>query len=349
MDLDELLTRRRPGWRRLATLVGRARRTPAALAPDEVDELVDEYLRTSADLSGVRSRTQEPALTSELTTLVASATAVVYGTAARDRGSLLRAVTVTFPAAVWHMRRAVVVAALLLLVPAVAAGAWVASSGDARAVVGPQEDLEEYVGESFEEYYVENDNSVFAASVGTNNARVGALSFGVGILAGVPTAFVLASNGFNVGIAGGLFHAFGEPGVFYSSILPHGFLELTAIVVAGGAGLHLGWTVMVPGDRTRGRALAEEGRQAAVVALGLTATFAVAALLEGYVTPRDWPAVVEVGIGALVLAAFLTLVVRGGRRAPSPVASSAVRATRVAGASPAGRVVQTRPRAASPR
>jgi uncharacterized membrane protein SpoIIM required for sporulation len=343
MDLDELLTRRRPGWRRLAELVRRARRSPGALDAEEVDELVEEYLRTSSDLTAVRTRAAEPALSSELTSLVASASTVVYGTTARDGRSVRHAVTVTFPAAVWHLRRAIVVAALLLVVPGVVAGTWIATSADARDALGPADALASYVDDEFTAYYVEDANTVFAARVGTNNATVGATAFGLGILAGLPTAALLAFNGANVGVAGGLFHALGDPAVFWSSILPHGLLELTAIVVAGGAGLHLGWTLLVPGDRTRGRAVAEEGQQAAVVALGLVPTFAVAALLEGYVTPRDWAAGVEVGIGAAVLGVFLLLVVGLGRRAPVPVRAPGTRTARVAG------LAQTRPRATSPR
>ena len=336
MDLDELLTRRRPGWRRLAALVRRARRTPGSLAAEEVDELVEEYLRTTSDLAAVRQQAADPALVSELTSLVATASAVVYGTGVRDRNGLAHAVLEVFPAAAWRIRRAVVVAALLLVLPAVATGAWIVASPEARAALGPPEALQEYVGERFEEYYVEDDNTVFAARVGTNNARVGATAFGLGILAGVPTAAVLAFNGVNVGTAGGLFHAVGEASVFWTSILPHGLLELTAVAVAGGAGLHLGWAVLVPGDRRRGRAVVEEGRHAVVVALGLVPTFGVAALLEGYVTPRTWPAALEITIGALALAGFLALCARG-RHVDTVADDAGVRGVRVAG--------QTRPRA----
>lgn len=273
--------------------------------------MVDEYVATSSDLSTVATRTGEEGLVVELSVLVGAAGDVVHGATSRDRAAISHAVTRTFPSAVWQLRRAILVATVLLYLPAVVAGAWVASSSDVRAALGPPEALDAYVGEAFEDYYTDQPNAVFAAAVGTNNATVGATAFGLGILAGVPTALVLAFNGVNVGVAGGLFFAIGDPTVFFSSILPHGLLELTAVTVAGGAGLHLGWSLLVPGDRPRGRALATEGRRAAVVALGLVPTFAVAALLEGFVTPRDWPAVIEVGIGALVLGVFVALVWQG--------------------------------------
>ena len=81
-----------------------------------------------------------------------------------------------------------------------------------------------------------------------NNIQVGFLAFALGILLCVPTAFILATNGANVGQAAGLFAAVGQQPKFYGLILPHGLLELSAIVVAGAAGLAVGL-----GDRRPGR------------------------------------------------------------------------------------------------
>ena len=93
--------------------------------------------------------------------------------------------------------------------------------------------------------------------------------------------------------------------IFFQLIAPHGLLELSAIFVAAGAGLRLFWTMLVPGARSRGTALAEEGRITLAVALGLTITLFASGLLEGYVTPSTvlpWP--VKVGIGVVACAVF---------------------------------------------
>jgi uncharacterized membrane protein SpoIIM required for sporulation len=126
---------------------------------------------------------------------------------------------------------------------------------------------------------------------------------------------VLVLNGLNVGVAAGLFHAAGDAGRFYALILPHGLLELTAIFIAGGAGLRLGWAGIAPGDRTRADALLEEGRRAVVIVMGLVLVFLVAGLIEGYVTGQPWPTTVRVGIGAVVWAAFTAWIVVAGRAA----------------------------------
>jgi uncharacterized membrane protein SpoIIM required for sporulation len=149
----------------------------------------------------------------------------------------------------------------------------------------------------------------------TNNVRVGILAFAAGVLLCLPTALLLVTNGANLGVAGGLFAAAGELPKFFGLILPHGLLELTAVVVAGGAGLRLGWAVVAPGDRPRREALAEEGRRSVVIVLGLIVAFLVAGLIEGFVTGRPWPTALRVGVGVAAEATFVGYVVSQGRRA----------------------------------
>src|SRR5439155_17511393 len=133
-----------------------------------------------------------------------------------------------------------------------------------------------------------------------------------GILLCLPTAFILMYNGASVGVAGGLFASVGQQAKFWGLILPHGLLELTAVFIAGGAGLRLGWTLIDPGDRTRRAALAEEGRRALAIVAGLVVVFAAAGTIEGFVTGSSLPTWARVGIGALSEAVLLTwLFVRG--------------------------------------
>ena len=87
--------------------------------------------------------------------------------------------------------------------------------------------------------------------------------------------------------------------------------------MAGGAGLAIGWAIIDPGDRTRGQALAEQGRRSAVIALGLVMAFLVAGSIEGFVTPSGLPTSMRIAIGVAVFVGFWTYVVVLGRRAAS--------------------------------
>jgi len=273
------------------------------------------HLRVSAQLSYARTHLGDPETSAHLSTLVGRSSAVVHGTRPRTWAALVEGITRTFPAAVWHARLPILISTLVFVVSAGIAGTWLATTPAAIDAAMPAEVRGAYLEQEFEAYYSSEPGTTFAARVFTNNAAVGALAFGAGILWAIPTLGVLVMNGVNVGIAAGLFHAAGDAARFWGLILPHGLLELTAIFIAGGAGLRLGWATIAPGDRSRADALMEEGRRAVVIVMGLVLVFLVSGLLEGYVTGRPWPTAIRVGIGAGVWAAFCGWVVVAGRAA----------------------------------
>jgi uncharacterized membrane protein SpoIIM required for sporulation len=170
-----------------------------------------------------------------------------------------------------------------------------------------------YVEEDFIGYYSENPAASFTGMVWANNAWISAQAVALGIT-GIWVPMILFSNAQGVGIAAGIFAAAGKSDVFYSYILPHGLMELTAVFIACAAGLRIFWAMVSPGPRTRGRAVAEEGRSLITVALGLVLVLFVSGLVEGFVTPGPLPVWAKIGIGAAVLAAYwLYVLVWGGR------------------------------------
>jgi len=319
VDVDRFIAVHTPTWERLEALTKRAERGVSRMPKPELEELVDLYQRTSTQLSQARTTYADSALTARLTRLVARASAVIYGTRARTLRAAGRFFTGTFPAAVWATRWAILVSFLLFMLPAIAVGSWLATSDRARDAAAPEQVREALLNEDFANYYTENPSVVFSSTVSTNNIRVGFLAFAAGIVF-IPfpcalTAYVLLQNGLNVGLAGGLFANADRLPFFFGLILPHGLLELTAVFIAGGAGLQLGWTLVDPGDRTRGQALLEEGRRAVAILMGLVLVFVVAGLIEGFVTGSALPTWARVGIGTVVEVTFLVYVVLLGRAA----------------------------------
>ena len=315
MDLDTFLATNQPTWDRLAGLTARARRTLGRLSAAELDELVQLYQRVSGHLSYARTYYGDPAVVARLTGLVAAAGGLIYGSRPRTLAALGHFFRVTFPAAVWHNRWFVTVSAVLFFAPAIAIGVWLAGSPAAVEASAPAPVREAYLARDFEDYYSSQPAAEFASHVTTNNIQVSFLAFAAGAALCVPTAYVLILNGANLGVAGGLFAAAGGSAKFFGLILPHGLLELTAIVIAGGAGLRLGWSLIDPGDRGRGVALRDEGRRAAAIVLGLMLAFVVAGVIEGFVTGSQLPTALRVGVGATVEAAFLMYLWTYGSRA----------------------------------
>jgi uncharacterized membrane protein SpoIIM required for sporulation len=312
VDVDRFIARNQPGWTRLEELARVPRRS---LTPVQVEELVQLYQRTSSHLSHARTERADPALIARLTRLVATAAGVLYSTRSRSSAGLARFFTTSFPAAVWHVRRFVAASALLLLVPAFVMGTWLASSDEALRASGPDAVREAYVEDDFEAYYSSAPAGQFATEVTVNNIQVSILAFAAGALLCVVTAYLLVTNGATVGMAAGMFAAAGQQPKFWGLILPHGVLELSAVIVAGAAGLSIGWAIVAPGDRPRATALADEGRRAAAIVLGLMLAFVVAGTIEGFVTPSSLPTAARVGVGLAAGSAFWTYVVTLGRRA----------------------------------
>jgi uncharacterized membrane protein SpoIIM required for sporulation len=312
VNIDSFLAEHDEDWKRLADLTRRGRKA-RSLSPTELDDLVSLYQRTSTHLSVARTTFNDPALTARLTRLVGDANAVIYGTRPHTLRALRRFFTVSFPAAVWHDRWFVVVAAALTFVPALAVGGWLAHSSAAVEATAPAAVREAYVNDDFESYYSSKPAAEFASEVFVNNVQVAIYAFAAGILLCAVTAYILIVNGSNVGVAAGLFAAAGQSPKFWGLILPHGLLELSAVVIAGAAGLRLGWAIIDPGDQSRRDALAEQGRRSVVIILGLIVAFAVAGTIEGFVTGSGLPTFFRVGLGVVVAGAFWLSIITQGR------------------------------------
>jgi uncharacterized membrane protein SpoIIM required for sporulation len=315
VDIDIFIARNSGSWQRLRELTARARRGISRLEPEELDELVALYQKVSSHLSHAQTTYRDPGLTMRLTKLVSEASGVVYRGRSQPRRAFVDFFVWRFPAAVYQSGRFVLASALLLLVPALVMGVWVANDEDARDVAWPESVREAYLNEDFEDYYSDDTQVNFTADVTVNNIQVAFMAFAGGILLCIPTAYLLMTNGAYLGLVAGLFASVGQSGKFYGLILPHGLLELSAVVVAGAAGLRLGWTIINPGDRPRGQALAVEARRSVVIALGLVVAFMTAGFIEGFVTGRGVPTWLRISIGVAAELFFVTWIVVQGRAA----------------------------------
>ena len=311
MELDSFIAAHRAEWDRLHELATRRRRLSGA----EADELVDLYQRTATHLSMVQSAAPDPAVVSRLSGLVAEGRAAVTSASGASWADLSTFVLRSFPVAVWRARAWWISVAVLSIIVSVAIGAWVAHSPDVINAVASPDELKQMVDKDFVDYYSSNPAGSFAFEVWTNNAWVAALALIGGALFCLPGVYILWQNALNIGLVGGVMAYSGKLDIFFGLITPHGLLELTAVFVAGGAGLRLGWQIIAPGRRPRSVALAEEGRSTLTIALGLIAVLLVSGCVEAFVTPSGLPTWARIAIGAVVWLAFLTYVVVLGRRA----------------------------------
>lgn len=312
MDLDVFVTTHRTEWDRLDQLLHRGGR----LTGEEADELVELYQRTATHLSLLQSSTPDPILTARLTQLVARARSTVTGTRRASWRDATRFLTTGFPAAVYRSRHWWIPTAVLSTLLAAVIGWWIGTHPEVQSAIGAPEDLRRLTspGGEYESYYSSHPAASFAARVWTNNAQAAAMCLVLGAFLGIPVIWILFVNVLNLGVGIGLMSSAGRLDTFLGLILPHGLLELTAVFVAAGTGLRLGWTVIDPGPQTRRSALAQQGRAAIGMAIGLALVLFVSGVIEGFVTPSGLPTWGRITIGITAELAFLAYVyVLGGR------------------------------------
>lgn len=313
MDLDVFVTAHRAEWDRLEHLLKRGR----GLTGTEADELVVLYQRTATHLSLIHSQAPDPRTEGRLTQLVARARSVVTGTRKASWRDVTRFLSAGFPAAVYRSRHWWVPTAVFSTLLAALIGWWIGTHPEVQAAIGAPDDLRALTrpGGEYEAYYSSHPAASFAAQVWTNNAQAAAMCLVLGAFFCLPVIWILFTNVLNLGVGIGLMSSAGRLDTFLGLILPHGLLELTAVFVAAGTGLKLGWTLIDPGPRSRRAALAEEGRAALGMAIGLALVLFVSGVIEGFVTPSSLPTWARIAIGVAAELAFLLYVHTLGGRA----------------------------------
>lgn len=147
--------------------------------------------------------------------------------------------------------------------------------------------------------------SVFATYLFTHNSQVAMLCFALGFAFGVPTALLLIQNGATLGAILALFVSRGLGFEMGGWLIIHGSTELFAIILAGAAGMRIGWSVVFPGDNARLAAAAAAGRSAALVMGGVVVMLLVAGALEGFGRQLVTADLVRYAVGLAMLAIWL--------------------------------------------
>lgn len=325
MNLDRFLRTREPGWSELGTLLADAHTRPERLGPERLQRLGGLYRAAAADLALARRSFPGDPVVRRLEDLVARGRTAVYG-AATSRESVRSFLGTGYWRRIRERPVPLLISALLLIGPLALATGWALADPAAAAGVVPAafQQGEGDVGrgsgrESADLGLSLDDSTAFSAQIFTNNIRVTFLAFAGGISAGILTAISLLYNGMVIGVVTGLSIDAGETNRFVQLIVPHGVLELSCIVVAGAAGLRMGWALVDPGRISRGAALAAEARKAAELALGTAPWLVLAGIVEGFVTPSGLGAPGAVAVGfALGIAYWALVLIRGRSGVGSP-------------------------------
>jgi uncharacterized membrane protein SpoIIM required for sporulation len=117
-----------------------------------------------------------------------------------------------------------------------------------------------------------------------NNIKVAFVCYSTGISAGIGTLYFLFTNGLMVGVFEYMFFHHNLGIQSFLVIFIHGTLELSAIVIAGCAGLIIGNSLLFPRTYTRLQSLRIAANESVKIIVSLVPIFIVAAFFEGFIT-----------------------------------------------------------------
>ena len=304
-------------WQALATAVPRA--DPAGYAR--------LYRAACEHLAQAEARAYPMALVERLRTLTAEAHQTIYRQRDWGLGRLGRLFALDFPAAVRAHGRSMAISAAVFALPLIAmAFAVHADPGLILTLMDPQQvaEFDAMYGESdapLGQRDAETDVAMFGHYV-MNNIGIAFRCFAAGLFLGVGSLFFLAYNGFSIGGVAGYLVWRGHGERFLSFVVTHGAFELTAIVVAGAAGLAIGGALLAPGRLGRGEALAQAASKAMVLVYGAAAMLLVAAAIEAFWSSARWvPSGVKFAVGGACWIGVLAYLAFQGRAARSAAAA----------------------------
>jgi uncharacterized membrane protein SpoIIM required for sporulation len=303
-SIDRFVEDRRARWARLGALVERARGRVTRLSAEEVLELGALYRTTTSDLAVARRDFPRDTVAERLNDVVAAAHALVYSESPASGRRLRRFVARELPASVRAATPFTLVAFALVLLPAIITFAAGVIQPDVASSAMSEEARRSLIGRTPGTEIPEALRARMGPVIIVNNITVAIGAFAGGMTAGLYTVFILVLNGTELGTVFSVLQEAGVASSLVIFILAHGFLELSAIFLAGGAGLRLAWAILHPGERTRGDALRIAGAQSMRVMLLVSVTLVCAGLIEGFVSPTTLAPAAKLAVGVLTALAL---------------------------------------------
>lgn len=132
-----------------------------------------------------------------------------------------------------------------------------------------------------------------------NNISVSLRAFVWGIALGIGTIYILFVNGGLLGALTALVYLHGNPLQYWSLILPHGIIELTAIFISGGAGLMLAKGLLLPGQHSRIQSVIKAAKNSVSLIMGVVIMLIIAGIIEGFFTPLPISAAIKLLFAAV--------------------------------------------------
>jgi len=324
--MNRFIDKRKNDWQRLEDLLGMIdSATLRSLTREEVRELGQLYRRAASDLAIARAETRDPKLITYLNSLVIRAHGKIYRAEGRGLGTVKQFFLRDFPQTfrrTWKFT-------------AISFGSFLLAAIFSFAATWQDLDFSEIVGTSDIRGAVQSDhhwweglnevgNEIGASGIMTNNITVTFNAFALGAFFGIGAIYIMVVNGLSIGsvlaICYKLNPEFGN--ALTTFMIGHGVIELSCIFICGGAGMLIGYSILVPGDLSRVEAVKKNGLEAVRLVIGCALLLVIAGTIEGFISPSSLPAAFKIGTGVLTgVALFSYLLLVGRERKPGEESS----------------------------
>ena len=270
-------------WSKLEDLLSSLGGKPSK---NEIDQLGYLYRKISSDYAYAQTYFRAHAITDYLKTLVIRSHNVIYGAEKKNQWkTIIQFYLHRFPQLFYQRVHFFLIALLILATGFILAYfLTLVNESYAKIFLGNLAPL--HPDEISKQQW---NHAIASSTILVNNIYVAFFCFAWGALFGIGTVYSLFLNGAMIGALAALYQQVGGNYIFWAYILPHGIIELTAIFIAGSAGLSLAYHFFVPGDLTRYQSFKKEGKVTVQLIFGVIPMFILAALIEGYLTPAPWP------------------------------------------------------------
>lgn len=284
MKENQFIQKHSASWEELKTLTDLLdKKGVSKLEPKQLRRFLYLFRKTSHNLAYCRTHFKKSDIILYLNSLVGRAHNHIYSVRKTNFSAILKYFNLGFPKQIRLFKSYIIAAFFVFLLGFILSLTLVTINPDNSSYFLPQSMVENINWEMND--HESWDYPLVSSIIMVNNISVSFKAFVLGITLGIGTVYVLFYNGAILGALTGLVYHFGNPIRYWSLILPHGIIELTAIFISGGAGLILARSILIPKDYSRRHSIIKGAKEAIYLVFGIMFMLVIAGIIEGFFTP----------------------------------------------------------------
>ena len=334
IDVRKFIANERPFWLQLERMLDRMENRPEnTLSLKEAQAFHELYERTAADLARITTFSSEPETRRFLESLVSRAYSEIHETRGQQRRFYpLRWFFQTWPQTFRRHIRAFYLSLAITIAGCVFGGLAVAYDPDSKPVLMPFSHLLQDPAKRVAEEENSTDDrlegmkTTFSAELMTHNIQVSIFTMALGMTWGIGTFVMLFYNGIILGAVAVDYVRAGETKFLLGWLMPHGVIEIPAIIIAGQAGLLLAFALVGYGRRVPLRTrLREISGDLATLICGTGLMLVWAGFIEAFLSQYHEPVIpyfAKITFGAIELTLLCVFLAKSGA-SKKPVAGDA--------------------------